>query len=649
MLCDYCSAIFIGHREYGRSYKQLSLTDLRQSAKDGCRLCTLISDYYTECNFGPWSIGRNPPFWFFLDTDHGTRNLRLSFMVPFSPVAKFLLFAPRGNPNLPRLSQDVVQFHQHRRLPTNTGSALCKTLAKQLIEHCLQNHAHCKRFVSEGWVPTRLVNVTTSPPRLVKGSAIPSQTAYATLSHRWKRDLVKLTTDKLKAFEDAIPVQELSRTFLDAFEMARALGISYVWIDCLCIIQDSNEDWETESAAMGRIYKHGFCNFVATAAADGPDGLFVDRKQSWRTPFQVRTAWTAPSAGIQPLKNGSYAFVDSEHPSYDEEKALGRRGWVFQEQVLSPRTISFGNQLHWECEAVACEMYPEFDGFVPVNSGRQTYKSHIRETRTLSNWLEVVQKYGSCRLTYDEDKLIAFSGIAKEFHLKAEYLAGLWRDDLTWQLLWHTNGPGARTKSYCAPSWSWASVNTEDLSYPSYSVRARQDVARVIASETTPVQKHEPFGQIADGYIKLQGLLHEVTLFHEDSGRIKMHPPASQGRLLLSEEFMLDDSDHPWKPYYVLPITVMSTDPDQNMINGYLVVLGLILELARSTQYYNRCGYFEVRINHFSSSPSVPHLKWLKFLQEWRSYLPGDPPLESHERLGLERTDSDNEVILTIK
>lgn len=226
MLCDRCPAIFTGPCEDGIFYKHLSLADLRQSAKDGCRFCMLISDYL---EFRPRALGltlkenENPTICFSLWGPTTARTLL--FEVERCVFTDFALNLPRGNPDLSRLSQDIIQFYPHRRLPTNTGSESCITLAKQWIEHCFQNHTHCKRFDSEGWIPTRLVNVTTSPPRLVKGSAIPSQTAYTTLSHRWKGDLVKLTTDKLEAFKDAIPVQELSRTFLDAFEMARVLGI----------------------------------------------------------------------------------------------------------------------------------------------------------------------------------------------------------------------------------------------------------------------------------------------------------------------------------------------------------------------------------------------------------------------------------------
>jgi hypothetical protein len=43
-------------------------------------------------------------------------------------------------------------------------------------------------------------------------------------------------------------------TFRDAFDLSNRLGISYLWIDSLCIIQDDDEDWQRESSSMGLVY-----------------------------------------------------------------------------------------------------------------------------------------------------------------------------------------------------------------------------------------------------------------------------------------------------------------------------------------------------------------------------------------------------------
>lgn len=65
----------------------------------------------------------------------------------------------------------------------------------------------------------------------------------------------------------------MPQIFLDAISVTRELGIKYLWIDCLCILQDRPEDWERESAVMGKVYEHGICNLAATGASSGGKGL----------------------------------------------------------------------------------------------------------------------------------------------------------------------------------------------------------------------------------------------------------------------------------------------------------------------------------------------------------------------------------------
>lgn len=49
---------------------------------------------------------------------------------------------------------------------------------------------------------------------------------------------------------EKIPVAQLPKTFRDAMQISMCLGISYLWIDSLCILQDSAADWLRESALM---------------------------------------------------------------------------------------------------------------------------------------------------------------------------------------------------------------------------------------------------------------------------------------------------------------------------------------------------------------------------------------------------------------
>ena len=101
---------------------------------------------------------------------------------------------------------------------------------------------------------------------------------YTTLSHCWGKKRI-VTTTKATLGQRKLEVQwpRLSRTFQDAINITRALGIRYIWIDSLCIIQDDKEDWERESAKMAEIYSCSYLNLAATGSADGDGGCFFNR------------------------------------------------------------------------------------------------------------------------------------------------------------------------------------------------------------------------------------------------------------------------------------------------------------------------------------------------------------------------------------
>src|SRR5687768_16022479 len=100
---------------------------------------------------------------------------------------------------------------------------------------------------------------------------------YVCLTHRWTPTKpLQLTTASAEQFKTAIPLTDLSQTFEDAFAVTSSLGYRYIWIDSLCIIQDSTEDWATESSKMGEVYAHAAFTIAATAAGEGSKGLFVD-------------------------------------------------------------------------------------------------------------------------------------------------------------------------------------------------------------------------------------------------------------------------------------------------------------------------------------------------------------------------------------
>jgi hypothetical protein len=124
--------------------------------------------------------------------------------------------------------------------------------ASQWLHECETDHAICNPEIAFGTrrpkiLPTRLLDVgTESSPttKLINSNEGPAGVAYFTLSHCWGGKVaIKLTSDCLDEFQTAIPFPTLPRTFQEAIYITRLLKTRYLWIDAMCIIQDSEKNW----------------------------------------------------------------------------------------------------------------------------------------------------------------------------------------------------------------------------------------------------------------------------------------------------------------------------------------------------------------------------------------------------------------------
>ncbi|CAG9975211.1 unnamed protein product [Clonostachys byssicola] len=356
-------------------------------------------------------------------------------------------------------------------LSVNTNSPSTWAITRCWIKNCVERHELCQLTRNLGaQLPTRLVYVDKDRnirPRIVEGSVLPENTCYTTLSHRWGTEkFLSLKSSNLKAFQKRLPDAALTPTFVDAMHATLCLGYQYIWIDSICILQDSVDDWSKESQKMGAYYSNSICNLAASKASNGSgSGLFAARDPFAAQSCSVKETW----------KNTSPQFTFHVHDlmtQFGENVygcELGDRGWVFQETLLAPRVLYFGSdQIYWDCLCLrACEACPtQWIGLSYKNKIGQmpTYMlSEYCETNRLSDvlrWESVVEEYSSCDLTYPEkDRLVALSGIGRAFGSPADYLAGLWRDDIAKQLLWRPGQHVKRHAAYIAPSWSWASMN----------------------------------------------------------------------------------------------------------------------------------------------------------------------------------------------
>ncbi|KAH7310900.1 heterokaryon incompatibility protein-domain-containing protein [Stachybotrys elegans] len=349
---------------------------------------------------------------------------------------------------------------------------------------------------------------------------------YAALSHCWgKGKPLLLTGTSLGKLRQAIPTIDLPPLFLDAIMLARRLQIPYLWIDSLCILQDSTEDWEREAAMMSNVYADAWVVFAAHTAKDSLGSLLsaprVPDTQSvaiqcvgpadTQATVYARHARTGShnldsTHGHSRARPGSYypdTTRDNSSPSpalkntsYLQTSLLSNRGWVFQERILATRMIHFTRwEAVWECGTeirCECSSSPRSgrgEGFIKPNFVTQQQPS---DGDISDMWRSMVNLFTARDLTFSKDRLPAIAGLAAAMKqlTSATYLQGLWSDDLPRSLLWERNPESRDHSRRCpdVPSRSWASVTGSIWNtYPS-TLEFLIEVQKY--SESTPNSSH---------------------------------------------------------------------------------------------------------------------------------------------------------------
>ena len=218
------------------------------------------------------------------------------------------------------------------------------------INDCIENHASCNKNQA-AHRPTRLLDVvrfrSSGDIVLIEPEEDPDDSIpYTTLSHCWgsppSRPLTT-TLGNLASRKERIRFDELPLTFRDAVTNTRKLKIPYLWIDSLCIIQDSPSDWKKEAGRMSIVYAGSICTLSALASKDSNGGFFrVPKKES---DFTVRYDL---DLGAQRIR-----VFPCEPSTWNLQGPLMDRAWTFQERELSRRILLFSRgELLWECKTL---------------------------------------------------------------------------------------------------------------------------------------------------------------------------------------------------------------------------------------------------------------------------------------------------------
>ncbi|KAM3083104.1 hypothetical protein ACMFMG_003770 [Clarireedia jacksonii] len=451
---------------------------------------------------------------------------------------------------------------------TNSSSSW-KTVLKWL-DDCTCRHVFCAH--DNIWYPTRLLDLGDATNehaniKVIESANEKPKGSYMTLSHCWGEGKhLLLTTQNTLSLQSEIP--ELPRTFAESVSVCRNLGIRYLWIDSLCIVQDDPEDWAREAALMQYVYTHAWCNISATASQHSNEGLFRERK-----------GYTISQLAINLKGVGSVIIIEEDPVAQIEGSPLQR--------------------IFWECcHASACETFHKGFPRKGRDSGMRNTLGVGSSRISVGDWSSIVQNYTRRSITYNSDRLPALSGLVKSLSpvLRGSYLAGLWSNenliyDLAWANVASKSDLRPRPK-YRAPSWSWASIDdpVKFMRFPGSQCTPHSTVIDVCV---TPANTDETLA-VKNGFLILRG---HLKLFDVD----KEKPPKRF-------DLNFDTCDDTPRQFFLLLLymeieALTDEDEDDPMIAGYGRLLILLAHPDHPT-WYRRVGLANARCFVFRGIPN---------------------------------------------
>ncbi|KAI0407416.1 heterokaryon incompatibility protein-domain-containing protein [Xylaria palmicola] len=466
---------------------------------------------------------------------------------------------------------DSIDLHSprlewRRTLPSPiTLSSNNVTKIKSWIDSCLSNHSQCSTTqITTDWIPKRLLEVTNGGNglrvRLVESleSNLNRGAKFAALSHVWG-DLnasppLRLLTSNFSQLKKGIQEYELPRNFLEASHVCARLGIQYLWIDSLCIIQNSVDDWKEQALLMHLVYSHALITIVATSAKSCHDG-FLERDIELTSTAMI--AYSLPVEGERSASDGGYMII------YDYDNPLdiwrmhaingskwNTRAWTMQERSLSTRMVHFcQNKIFFECrgclQSEENEPVQQSDVFNSTLWPRSPSAS-LEELH--QHWQLCVSEYTSRNLTVSTDKLPAIQSVAEEMAAATgqKYIrfAGMWLSNLQRELLWFVMmGKATRPDTWRAPSWSWAAVEGQISLWQRDFRNAQQSrpgtlLNRVSLHHFAVLEVDQDYRgpqSINPGFLRVRSLIKRF-------GRLQSLPVSEKGRSFFPYNLIVEES-----------------------------------------------------------------------------------------------------------
>lgn len=424
--------------------------------------------------------------------------------------------------------------------------------------------------------PTRLLRVESRKEsgliRLVDTHEYPSMDEtpqpYLALSYCWgeKGPLLKTTRSNYSHLQKSISYGAMPKAYQDTVRVARVLGVKYIWIDALCIIQDDREDWEKESRMMAEIFQNSLATLILLRTASCNEG-FLERNPSIRINYHNRQ-WDVRGSFF--LRHMPFSYIDAESsiraaPSFSDRPVSlelrnspwQTRGWTFQEDMFSMRKLYFGQLMMYWDSLKPLDMIRTEDTIIDDKLDRLDRSAEIsiihssepwRGDYDYDGWYYPMLKYCKKNLTYETDRLSAVSSYAKLFASKSgdTYVAGLWKKNLHRGLLWKIGRRQRKTfcglmgnlsspSEYIAPSWSWASHHS--ILHFDLSDGIMQPECEVLEAKTR--NYGDVYGRVRSGHVLIRGKTCSIP-----GGRLQMLPLMSPYLNIQCEWLAIEDEQY---------------------------------------------------------------------------------------------------------
>lgn len=326
-------------------------------------------------------------------------------------------------------------------------------------------------------------------------------------------------------------MEKAAQSIQDAILTTSRLGLKYLWIDALCIIQDSDEDKDLQISKMRSIFRNAFVTIIAASGENASSGLFSmppEPEIYFQLPFPIEE-------GV----DGNIYATKGEIRIRMQDQPINLRAWTLEERLLSRRKVIFlPDRVVWECDEISLADQGEIENMrddmrLPpsILYPKQPFTAEQLQWDVHTEWTNTVQWYSCRKLTRPSDKLRAIGGIAEvyQFLFKTRYLAGLWDGYILPGLLWrrivdNTGDPLQDRPPYRSPSWSWAAIDgiidyvwpeREDGSTEVTKLGHAQSISALMRPTFMDAVVHlktssRPFGAVIGGWIKICGMIKDI-------------------------------------------------------------------------------------------------------------------------------------------